>query len=133
MKRRKRWFIALSLALLAACVFGWKWTERPPFEFMEGSSLYFVERTERAHYELTYVSPLPASQIMERASGHSFYEGYDEWHMVLPPPEVVDVGIQEWTGADISRFNGTGPDQMPKLPEHTAALIVVKRHPTALD
>lgn len=38
MKRRKWWIIALSLSLLAACVGMWKWSERPPYAFMEGAT-----------------------------------------------------------------------------------------------
>ena len=44
MKRRRWWFIGLALALLAACVFCWKWRERPPYKFMEGAVItdFFV-------------------------------------------------------------------------------------------
>ena len=42
MKRRKWWFIALSLALLAAAVGVWAWSERPPYQFMSRARLWQV-------------------------------------------------------------------------------------------
>lgn len=36
-QRKRKWFVGLVFALLAACVLVWKGTEHPRFRFLEGS------------------------------------------------------------------------------------------------
>ena len=58
MKRRKRWVVGLAVALLAAGVITWKWSERPPYEFMKGARLWMVNTSpfapETGVYSETY-------------------------------------------------------------------------------
>lgn len=70
MKRRKWWFIGLGLAFLAASVFAWIYSERPPFKFLENATL--EERTIRTGLgpdtALTdYRLALPFDQVVESA------------------------------------------------------------------
>ena len=56
-KSRRFWFIALSLALLAACVAVWAWGDAPPFRFARGAKLHWVEVTDgraTVHYLLPW-------------------------------------------------------------------------------
>ena len=67
-KRRKWWFIGLAVALLAACVGVWKWEERPPYKFLEGVRLSFVEAPMGSPTSrLTYITDRPFEEMRAAA------------------------------------------------------------------
>lgn len=99
MTRRAWLFIALGAALLAGCVFGWKWSERPPYKFMDGAELWLVEQRGGA-YTLTYTTESPLDAVAARAQSNGFELKYtkdlgDAWASVGVSPRFE---ISRWYG-----------------------------------
>ncbi len=75
MRRRKWWFIGLGISLLVAFASVWKWSERSPYKFLSGASLYFVEVDKRA--TIQYASEHSASELLAEAR----LELADHWNL----------------------------------------------------
>lgn len=67
MRRRKWWFIALSLTLLAACVGLWRWSEQPPYTFLAGASLWVVSVPPGGKTELYYALEVSPEDVLRGA------------------------------------------------------------------
>jgi hypothetical protein len=130
-KRRRWWFAGLTLALLAACVGVWKWSERPPYKFLEATTLIFTEigdpfdRGNDCHRY--FASTRPVDQLKDEM-------------MALPVSnKASDSSV--WGLArglafqfhDVSDYNEWGKGFRPPAPPGTTAIIEVIQAPTHLD
>jgi hypothetical protein len=70
MRKRKWWFAGLAVALLAACVGVWKWSERPPYAFIEGGNqidMYINDSFGQAALCRSYEVPAAYEVVRNRA------------------------------------------------------------------
>lgn len=128
MKRRRWWFIGLAVVLLAACVFVWKWSERPPFKFLESATLEDL-------WIRTGLGPDTA---------------LTEYRLALPFAHVVDSARKEmeplgWSGkqygkdfafsphTDIDKILAQSVNISPPLSAGEPVRIAVARHATWWD
>lgn len=80
MKRRKWWLVALSLALLAACVGVWKWSERPTYAFLEGATMVAQRAVTHGSSQslVTIYSSDSDTKIIARAARKELPDSWDE-------------------------------------------------------
>ena len=141
MKRRTRWIIAFSLALLAACVGVWKWSERPPYAFMEGAKLNFIYSgtAPAGDYIFSYVSSRPMSEVMaaaRRETGDGSWECRDGWDCIpwqTPETHLPKVQISELAPQTVEGYNAGIEGRFPALPSGVRTFISVHRQPSILD
>jgi hypothetical protein len=128
MKRRKWWFIALSVALLAACVGLWTWSERPPYRFLEGTDLvsldvldFHIEPGPVQHVCFsTYRSDVSLDPLRLRISAEFGSSGY-----IFDGARTYDIGTGAWLSIEDGR-------RFP--PVHGArSVITIVRPATFLD
>ena len=67
MTKRIRWFIALAVALIGACVAMWQWSARPPYRFLAEAQLWTIH-SGSPDYWFYYTSPKNATEIIESAN-----------------------------------------------------------------
>jgi hypothetical protein len=96
MIRRKWWLIALSLALLAACVGGWKWSgkaETPPFRFLVAARQLSFDvgpaSLTDGWVEISYWSDIPPDELQTRAYDELEERGFF-FHSHFNQPEERD-------------------------------------------
>jgi hypothetical protein len=142
MRMRRRWWVAgLALAILAACVGVWQWSERPPYRFMEGARLHSVERNyvEHGEYELMFVSDRASSEVLADArtetgdgSWHRVTEGEDFWKLERSAvgPHCYIAGM---TPKEVKQANIFAEGMEPPLPAGTRTLITISRAPSVGD
>lgn len=140
MRRRKWWIIGITAGLLAACVGVWKWSERPPYAFMEGAQLWFVAkvRWNSDVYKVSYSSTRPASELVAAARA----ETRQPWKR-LPTINIWTMGIEGSASGsaissidspdDLSAVNESLKEQLPPLPAGTKATVDIWRKPTTMD
>jgi hypothetical protein len=131
MRKRKWWFAGLAVALLAACVGVWKWSERPPYKFMDGAQLWFVwpgASEPQEDFRTLYVMRSPGIRAVAnaRAELRDWYlkVGKERGAMFLKDSVLVAITTDP---SEIATFPG------PPVPPGTTAIVVISRKPTLLD
>ena len=129
--RRRWWFASLALALLAACVGVWKWSERPPYKFLEGASLIFTEVGDPLRHSNDchsyFASSRPVDQLMDEIIALPFSNkarNSSLWGYAH--------GV-EFQFYDVNAWNEWPEGILPRAPSGTTAVIEVVRPPTKLD
>ncbi|MCC7435893.1 MAG: hypothetical protein IT363_14505 [Methanoregulaceae archaeon] len=127
--RKRRWWIAgLTLTLLAACMFWWKWSERPPYAFMEGDQLYFVEDWDYRNPRpvVTYTSSRSFAEVRKRAIGELGRPSVDS-------KDRLKFGNVSVVPADKWDVNSTTDSAYPALPKGAQTVIRISREATNAD
>jgi hypothetical protein len=140
MARWKWWIIALSLALLAACVGVWKWSE-PPYAFMGGARLWRMQegrvypgvflmgRLDTGGITNVYVMPQDTGQVWAEIKQElgAFRKG-----MLFEPQPGVTVDVQARSAwCSPSKWFGLEP---PEPPPHIRTVVEIYiENPTFLD
>ena len=134
MRRRRAWFIALSIALLSACVGAWKWSERPPYGFMAGMELWFIEEPAGVYlgtgsYIQTYVLVTDPRGVRESAKRELGVPAYEDQDRIVFPLQNRDatmhIFFNRGTMRELTCFR-----MLPMIPANTQATIeIIDEHP----
>lgn len=137
MKRLKLSLTAFILAFLTACVGGWIWSERPPYRFMEGMELWYIEEPDGAglgtdSYIQTYIlvsDPLSVRESAKNELGVPAVEDENRLTFKLPNRDgVVDIFFNRGKVRELTCFRN-----LPMLPNKTQATVtIVSERPSAL-
>jgi hypothetical protein len=110
MKRRRRWFIALSLALLAACVGVWKWKRAPQApEFLRQYDFTLVHRR--------VIGPIPDPPGRDLVAGYAYYAIRED------PGKVLAALARSVGTVDLYYQGKMGPNVAGVLPEGKCSLF----------
>jgi hypothetical protein len=144
MKRRKWWIIAFSLVLVVTCEGVWKWSERPPYAFMEGARIFFVKAHEGGSTgALYYTTTNPFRQIAEggrvelgeTARAASCHTGSLE-SVPLTSSHYWETESGTVTMVDVETASGwlAGKERaFPNLPQNATGLIEVSKSFTVIE
>lgn len=135
MKRRKWWLWGFSLALLVAAVVLWNWSEPPPYSFMQGCKLSFVELASDGSASLTYFTAAPLAEMRIMAMAELKIAPKFSYSKSM----LFDIGPrQSLSLADVDMYKEVTPQfvemsNYPPVPVAHGTIISIVREPTARD
>jgi hypothetical protein len=143
MKRRKWRIIALSLALLAACVGVWRWSERPPFRFLKNKERIYAAVDANGlyseYYAFTESAPVVDELIAKEIARDSYAPIADYLPMAMTPyrfngPVILHSYEPMHDRAFSDKYaDSPVPKRRAVVPRATQAIAEVTRAPTPVD
>ena len=134
--RKRRWLLAgLSLALLAACVAVWKWSERPPYAFMEGAEIRYVspprpDSTVRVSFYVRRDFQQVAEAAESELGEFSRIRSDPQYAYLLQDPKK---GVTICAAAHGDKNLAANPWDFPPVPSGAQTYIQLYREATLLD
>lgn len=144
MKRRRRWIFAISVALLAAGVGLWQWSERPPYTFLTSMPRVYAGVEERGLYTEMYAALESSQDLSNRASREtgeplSFQTGNYMPSAAMPEALCGPIMIASYNGLRFrldASFSSEPEIYLPQpagVPSGTKSLVVLTRDPSPFD
>lgn len=134
MRKRRWWFAGLALALLAACLGVWKWSERPPFPFLNGAKLWFVQsKSPSPSVDMFYISEKSIDELALAASAEVASENLDlrgakqRFFSSEPGYGFAIYDLPSWK--QWSSYNFAKQNQLPELPDG-GTMVAIHMRPT---
>lgn len=129
-KRRKWWFV--GLALLALCIWAWKWSE-PQYEFLRGTELWAIETDYMGvagEGRLAYRSKATFPEMLKKVE-IELGRGARAEHSSLWELDGCAVTVEMWPDEQPKR---PAPDmRMPPVRHSSDTCVVIYRKPTLSD
>ena len=142
--KRLRWLIAIGLGLAGLCFVTWQWSEQPPYRFMAGCKLWFIEPTPFQTGATTYVviyrvtTPLePLVVAARQETGRKLEEktipvgGVPITYYFDLTTSIPDLTILSWDKRMMGMLFPVA--SYPPIPDGTTGVISIVREPTPLD
>ncbi|MBX7135275.1 MAG: hypothetical protein K1X67_21615 [Fimbriimonadaceae bacterium] len=138
--RRSRWFFAAIPVLIVAGFLVVYWSgNRPPYAFLNGSDLYFVEGPFQSGKVLcTYLVRVPLDQLVASAKKELGPENWKDGPVEIGPGQRVIT--HEWSpnGIVLTIYEANpaevlGTTHYPPAPASVKAFVSVWRNPTLAD
>lgn len=136
----KKWFIAAIPLVIVAGLYGVYWSgNRPPYAFLNGSDLYFVEGPFQSGKVLcTYLVRVPTDQLVARAKKELGPQNWTDGPVAIGPgheivthewsPDGIVLTIYEANPAEV-----LGTTHYPPASASVKAFVSVWREPTMAD
>jgi len=128
MKRRKWWLIGCTLAFLIACWITWRWSERPPYKFLEGATLEY-SRIRTGFGQDTVLTDYRVAQSFD----HVVKSARDELEPIQWMGKQYGKDIAFSPHSDIDEILAESVNISPPVSVGDSVRITVARHATWAD